>query len=166
MAKKEAGLNFNTVGWQEASHQVHVIAENVEKKYALAFTASVAKELQRQMKGRIRRGDKMSRRYAKWPIPAFKAIQTKKLKKKAKIKHNDIGHRVGLWGKMWAARGAWLERGHVTANGGRTRAYEWVKPSRDDVKPRIPALGNAGIVKKIKRDAKNAAKKIAASKKP
>ena len=167
MAKAKKGLDFETVGWEEHAQQMLVLSNNLEKKYAIAFTAAVAKSLNRAEKANIKRGDAASRRYAKWPKPLFKMIKTKRLGKKAKTKHGAIGHRVGLFGKGgWASRGAWLERGHVTADGGRTRAYEWVKPSRDQVEPTIPAKGKAGIVNKLKRDAKRAAKKIAASKKP
>ena len=166
MAKAKKGLDFETVGWEEHAQQMLVLSKNLEKKYAIAFTAAVSKSLNRAEKANIKRGDAASRRYAKWPKPLFKMIKTKRLGKKAKTKHGDVGHRVGLFGKVWAARGAWLERGHVTAGGGRTRAFKWVKPARDQVEPTIPAKGKAGIANKLKRDAERAAKKIASSKKP
>lgn len=164
MAKDE--LEFETLGWEEHAHQMLILAKNLDKKYALAYTAAIAKELKKAMKGNIARGDAMSRRHTDWPKPAWKAIKTKRLTKKAKTKHGDIGHRVGLFGKDWAARGAWLERGHATQNGGHTRAYEWVAPSRKEVRPQMPAIGKTGIANKLQRDAKRAAKKIANSKKP
>ena len=153
MAKDE--LEFETLGWEEHAHQMLILAKNLDKKYALAYTAAIAKELKKAMKGNIARGDAMSRRHTDWPKPAWKAIETKRLTKKAKTKHGDIGHRVGLFGKDWAARGAWLERG-----------YEWVAPSRKEVRPQMPALGKTGIANKLQRDAKRAAKKIENSKKP
>jgi len=168
MAKKD-GVFFNTVGWEKASHEMLVLPHNLETKYAKAFTAEVARQLKAEMKSRLKSiGNKTrsTRGPTGWPKDLWRMPKMKPLSGKAKSKHGDIGHRVGLMGKIWAARGAWLERGHVTANGGRTRAYPWVLPSRNKIEPKIPSIGKKGIAKKLERDAKRAAKKIAASKKP
>ena len=55
MAKAKKGLNFETVGWEEHAQQMLVLSKNLEKKYAIAFTAAVAKSLNRDTRsGRSR----------------------------------------------------------------------------------------------------------------
>lgn len=160
------GMNFETRGFEEAAQRMLGLAESLDKKYAVAFTAAVAKKLKDKEKALIARGSAQARAHSKWDKPAWKAIKTKRLSKTAKSKYGAVGHRVGLFGKSWAARAVWLERGHKLPGGGRTRAFEFVQPARNAVEPQIPALGQAGIVTKLERQAKRDAAKIKASKKP